>query len=44
MPELLIEYLAAERLGPALALLAVAVILVVAKHNGRLRATGKAKR
>lgn len=37
MPDLLIEYLTADRLGTALAVLSVAAIFAAVKHSERLR-------
>lgn len=41
MADLLIEYLAADRLGAALAVLSVAVIFAAVKHSERLRPARK---
>lgn len=39
MPDLLVRYLAADRLGTVLAAVAVAVIFAVVKHRERIRPT-----
>ena len=41
MDELLNAYFMVDRLGPALAVLAVAAIFAVVKHSGRLRPARK---
>lgn len=43
MPDFLIDYLIADRIGPALAFLAVAVVVAAVRHSERLRPERKQK-